>query len=89
MKIVFATDMFYFDFSTTSIGARMIYPHIVNVFVLLGGILSWGLHCYIRRRFLLTGKETSRSLIFVSVLYHHISGYMINSFLDRETISTS
>ena len=33
---------FYFDFSTTYIGAGMICPHIVNVSVLLGGILSWG-----------------------------------------------
>jgi uncharacterized oligopeptide transporter (OPT) family protein len=30
------------DFSTTYIGAGMICPHIVNVSVLLGGILSWG-----------------------------------------------
>jgi uncharacterized oligopeptide transporter (OPT) family protein len=33
---------FYFDFSTTYIGAGMICPHIVNISVLLGGILSWG-----------------------------------------------
>ncbi|CAN6249429.1 unnamed protein product [Urochloa humidicola] len=35
-------NRFYFDFSTTYIGARMICPHIVNISVLLGGILSWG-----------------------------------------------
>ncbi|TVU15143.1 hypothetical protein EJB05_38648, partial [Eragrostis curvula] len=33
---------FYFDWSPTYIGAGMICPHIVNVSVLLGGILSWG-----------------------------------------------
>ncbi|PUZ48101.1 hypothetical protein GQ55_7G218700 [Panicum hallii var. hallii] len=35
-------NRFYFDFSTTYIGAGMICPHIVNISVLLGGILSWG-----------------------------------------------
>ncbi|KAL6651069.1 hypothetical protein ACP70R_009994 [Stipagrostis hirtigluma subsp. patula] len=35
-------NQFFFDFSTTYIGAGMICPHIVNVSVLLGGILSWG-----------------------------------------------
>uniref|UniRef100_A0A453CH43 Uncharacterized protein n=1 Tax=Aegilops tauschii subsp. strangulata TaxID=200361 RepID=A0A453CH43_AEGTS len=33
---------FYFDFSPTYVGVGMICPHIVNVSVLLGGILSWG-----------------------------------------------
>lgn len=31
----------YFDFSMTYIGAGIICPHIVNVSVLLGAILSW------------------------------------------------
>ncbi|TVU01067.1 hypothetical protein EJB05_53489, partial [Eragrostis curvula] len=35
-------NQFYFDWSPTYIGAGMICPHIVNVSVLLGGILSWG-----------------------------------------------
>ncbi|GKV05349.1 hypothetical protein SLEP1_g17373 [Rubroshorea leprosula] len=34
---------FYFDFSTTYIGVGMICPYIVNISLLLGGILSWGL----------------------------------------------
>ena len=34
---------FYFDFSTTYIGAGMICPHIVNFSLLLGAILSWGI----------------------------------------------
>ena len=33
---------FYFDFSASYIGAGMICPYIVNISVLLGGILSWG-----------------------------------------------
>ncbi|KAG6672633.1 hypothetical protein I3843_16G069600 [Carya illinoinensis] len=34
---------FYFDFSTTYVGVGMICPYIINVSVLVGGILSWGL----------------------------------------------
>lgn len=34
---------FYFDFSATYVGVGMICPYIVNVSLLLGGILSWGL----------------------------------------------
>lgn len=34
---------FYFDFSATYVGVGMICPHIINVSVLLGGILSWGI----------------------------------------------
>ncbi|XP_027123916.1 probable metal-nicotianamine transporter YSL7 [Coffea arabica] len=34
---------FYFDFSATYVGVGMICPHIINVSVLVGGILSWGL----------------------------------------------
>ncbi|VAH34424.1 unnamed protein product [Triticum turgidum subsp. durum] len=37
------TLRFYFDFSPTYVGVGMICPHIVNVSVLLGGILSWGI----------------------------------------------
>ncbi len=33
----------YFNFSLTYVGAGMICPHIVNVSLLLGAILSWGL----------------------------------------------
>ncbi|CAD6263002.1 unnamed protein product [Miscanthus lutarioriparius] len=36
-------NKFYFDFSPTYVGVGMICPHIVNVSVLLGGILSWGI----------------------------------------------
>ncbi|KAG6625111.1 probable metal-nicotianamine transporter YSL5 isoform X1 [Carya illinoinensis] len=34
---------FYFDFSTAYVGVGMICPYIINVSVLVGGILSWGL----------------------------------------------
>jgi OPT family oligopeptide transporter len=34
---------FYFDFSATYIGVGMICPYIVNVSLLIGGILSWGI----------------------------------------------
>lgn len=35
-------NKFYFDFSATYVGVGMICPHIINVSVLVGGILSWG-----------------------------------------------
>ncbi|KAK9292988.1 hypothetical protein L1049_020970 [Liquidambar formosana] len=34
---------FYFDFSTTYIGAGMICSHLVNLSLLLGAVLSWGI----------------------------------------------
>ncbi|XVE90574.1 hypothetical protein DITRI_Ditri20bG0089000 [Diplodiscus trichospermus] len=36
-------NKFYFDFSATYVGVGMICPYIVNISLLLGGILSWGL----------------------------------------------
>ncbi|KAG6777248.1 hypothetical protein POTOM_017065 [Populus tomentosa] len=36
-------NSFFFDFSATYVGVGMICPYIINVSVLLGGILSWGL----------------------------------------------
>ncbi|KAM0946904.1 putative oligopeptide transporter, OPT superfamily [Dioscorea sansibarensis] len=36
-------NSFYFDFSATYVGVGMICPYIVNVSVLLGAILSWGI----------------------------------------------
>lgn len=36
-------NKFYFDFSSTYVGVGMICPYLVNVSVLLGGIISWGL----------------------------------------------
>lgn len=34
---------FYFDFSSTYVGAGMICPHIVNISLLIGAVASWGL----------------------------------------------
>ncbi|XP_010037025.2 probable metal-nicotianamine transporter YSL8 isoform X2 [Eucalyptus grandis] len=34
---------FYFNFSATYVGVGMICPYIINISLLLGGILSWGL----------------------------------------------
>ncbi|KAL6651068.1 hypothetical protein ACP70R_009993 [Stipagrostis hirtigluma subsp. patula] len=36
-------NRFYFDFSATYVGVGMICPYIVNVSLLVGAILSWGL----------------------------------------------
>ncbi|XVF56437.1 hypothetical protein PTKIN_Ptkin06aG0120800 [Pterospermum kingtungense] len=36
-------NKFYFDFSATYVGVGMICPYIINISVLLGGILSWGI----------------------------------------------
>ncbi|KAJ4972944.1 hypothetical protein NE237_006118 [Protea cynaroides] len=36
-------NRFYFDFSSTYVGVGMICPYIINVSVLLGAILSWGI----------------------------------------------
>ncbi|KAK9117880.1 hypothetical protein Scep_015973 [Stephania cephalantha] len=36
-------NTFFFDFSATYVGVGMICPHIINVSVLLGAIISWGL----------------------------------------------
>ncbi|KAI4378203.1 hypothetical protein MLD38_015717 [Melastoma candidum] len=36
-------NSFYFDFSMTYVGAGMICSHVVNLSLLLGAVLSWGL----------------------------------------------
>ncbi|CAO2833114.1 unnamed protein product [Amaranthus hypochondriacus] len=36
-------NRFYFDFSATYVGVGMICPYLINVSLLLGAILSWGL----------------------------------------------
>ncbi|XP_044466442.1 probable metal-nicotianamine transporter YSL7 [Mangifera indica] len=36
-------NRFYFDFSATYVGVGMICPYLINISVLAGGILSWGL----------------------------------------------
>lgn len=39
----FVLCRFYFDFSMTYVGAGMICSHLVNLSLLLGAVLSWGL----------------------------------------------
>ncbi|XP_047333917.1 metal-nicotianamine transporter YSL1-like [Impatiens glandulifera] len=36
-------NSFYFDFSMTYVGTGMICPHLVNLSLLLGAVLSWGI----------------------------------------------
>ncbi|KAJ0104649.1 hypothetical protein Patl1_19316 [Pistacia atlantica] len=36
-------NKFYFDFSATYVGVGMICPYLINISVLVGGVLSWGL----------------------------------------------
>lgn len=36
-------NRFYFDFSTTYVGVGMICPYIINISMLVGAILSWGI----------------------------------------------
>ncbi|KAJ9708020.1 hypothetical protein PVL29_000199 [Vitis rotundifolia] len=36
-------NRFYFDFSATYVGVGMICPYLINISVLVGAILSWGL----------------------------------------------
>lgn len=36
-------NKFYFDFSAIYVGVGMICPYIINISVLLGGIISWGI----------------------------------------------
>ncbi|KAF3794965.1 putative metal-nicotianamine transporter [Nymphaea thermarum] len=36
-------NRFYFDFSSTYVGTGMLCPYIVNISLLLGSILSWGI----------------------------------------------
>lgn len=36
-------NSFFFDFSMTYVGAGMICPHLVNLSLLLGAVLSWGI----------------------------------------------
>ncbi|XP_043695677.1 probable metal-nicotianamine transporter YSL7 [Telopea speciosissima] len=37
------TNKFYFDFSATYVGVGMICPYIINISVLIGGIIAWGI----------------------------------------------
>jgi OPT family oligopeptide transporter len=44
LQMLFITyRRFFFDFSATYVGVGMICPYLVNVSVLLGGVVSWGI----------------------------------------------
>ncbi|CAL5026355.1 unnamed protein product [Urochloa decumbens] len=66
-------NRFYFDFSPTYVGVGMICPHIVNVSVLLGGILSWGIMWPLIRN--KKGSWYSASLPETSL--HGLQGYRV------------
>lgn len=36
-------NRFYFDFSAVYVGVGMICPYLINVSVLVGSIISWGI----------------------------------------------
>ncbi|KAF2322543.1 hypothetical protein GH714_018732 [Hevea brasiliensis] len=38
-----ADERFYFDFSSTYVGVGMICPYMVNISLLLGAVISWGI----------------------------------------------
>lgn len=40
--IYYLHNRFYFSFSATYVGVGMICPYIINISLLVGGILSWG-----------------------------------------------
>jgi uncharacterized oligopeptide transporter (OPT) family protein len=64
---------FYFDFSPTYVGVGMICPHIVNVSVLLGGIISWGIMWPLIRN--KKGSWYSATLLETSL--HGLQGYRV------------
>ncbi|CAD6250172.1 unnamed protein product [Miscanthus lutarioriparius] len=63
-------NRFFFDFSPTYVGVGMICPYIVNVSVLLGGILSWGVFISIA---LILGDGLYN---FIKVLIRTIAGFI-------------
>ncbi|GAV89613.1 OPT domain-containing protein [Cephalotus follicularis] len=54
-------NSFYFDFSMTYIGAGMICSHLVNLSLLLGAILSWGIMWPLIHRYGLEGDWFPRN----------------------------
>lgn len=64
---------FYFDFSSTYVGVGMICPYIVNISLLLGAVVSWGIMWPI--------IETKKGIWYSSELsessLHGIQGYRV------------
>ncbi|URD83292.1 OPT oligopeptide transporter protein [Musa troglodytarum] len=65
-------NRFYFDFSATYVGVGMICPYIVNVSLLLGAILSWGLMSLINNQ-----KGHWYSADIPSSSLHSLQGYRV------------
>ncbi|KAJ4972722.1 hypothetical protein NE237_005896 [Protea cynaroides] len=65
-------NRFYFDFSATYVGVGMISPYIINVSVLVGGILSWGIMWFIGNK---KGDWYSEKLSASSL--HGLQGYRV------------
>ncbi|XP_027077921.1 probable metal-nicotianamine transporter YSL7 isoform X1 [Coffea arabica] len=66
-------NRFYFDFSATYVGVGMICPYLINVSVLVGAILSWGIMWPLienRKGDWYSATENSSSL-------HGIQGYRV------------
>lgn len=73
---------FYFDFSASYIGAGMICPYIVNISVLLGGILSWGLMWPL----IDTKKGDWYSAELSSTNMQGLQGYRVSNFHPRKQL---
>ena len=69
---------FYFDFSATYVGVGMICPYLVNVSLLVGAILSWGVMWPLigAKKGDWFPAELSPSSL------HGLQGYRVNSFLN-------
>ena len=67
---------FYFDFSATYVGVGMICPYIVNVSLLLGGIISWG----VMWPLISTKKGSWYSDSLPDSSLHGLNGYKVNTW---------
>lgn len=67
-------NRFYFDFSSTYVGVGMICPFMVNLSLLLGAIISWGIMWPLIE--LRKGDWYSASLSASSL--HGIQGYRVS-----------
>uniref|UniRef100_A0A7N0UKU3 Metal-nicotianamine transporter YSL7 n=1 Tax=Kalanchoe fedtschenkoi TaxID=63787 RepID=A0A7N0UKU3_KALFE len=66
-------NRFYFDFSATYVGVGMICPYIINISLLVGAILSWGLMWPLIE----TKRGDWYSRDFSSSSMHGIQGYRV------------
>ncbi|KAL6189698.1 hypothetical protein ACLB2K_036101 [Fragaria x ananassa] len=64
---------FYFDFSSTYVGVGMICPYIVNISLLVGSIISWGIMWPLIEK----NKGTWYSADIPATSLHGIQGYRV------------